>query len=287
VETIVRNLAVAILLLSSSQAIAQDQPARRVAVVNAVKFTPIRSGRNLPEHERFDTTFELTLREAGWTVVQTQSTCPVLNAECLASIGEVTGTGYVVRITGEGNVQYGYNLNLEASSTTTAHTENVAAYCDTCTPARIAEIAGRFAIERLNIVLKDEQPAQTARKHSERPTIPAPTQPTEPDRNLVAPPTVSPASHISWIPWTLLGVGTATMIYGGWALYEDGRSKGTARLNTGEGRYERYSSQSLGIATLTAGGALAIAATVWLLIPSRRSTALAVSPDGVLLSGRF
>jgi hypothetical protein len=248
-----------LLLLTTSQASAQEDAnvSRKVAVLDAVKFNATRSSRNLREKERFDTGFERTLGSAGWTAVPVPGETCSSGPDCLPAVSQHVGVGYVLRITGEGNAQYGYRLNIELFSAVTKQTQKGAAFCDICNADRVAEIAGRFAIEQLTAVTKEERP-------KEQPLpLPAPAPETTP--NLVSPPQVSEPSRISWIPWTMIGAGALAMGYGAWALYENGHSAGSPHLAGARVQHDHYSSITLGIATMAAGGVLATLGTFWVL----------------------
>jgi len=279
---------VLLLATTTAKAFAQeeDNPSRKVAVLDAVKFSAARSSRNLRERERFDAAIEHILGNAGWPTVQVRDQTCNAGADCLPSVSQQAGADYVLRPTGEGNAQYGYNLNIEIFSATTTRILKVAAVCDLCNADRIAEMAGRFALEQLATAQSEERTLSKQRRE-QRDLAPPPPAP-ESTPNLVSTPTVAEPQHLSWIPWTMIVTGTAAIAYGAWAAYEDGHPTDAPYHLTARGlERQQRSSKTLGIATIAAGGGLAIAGTLWLLLTPSHSTAVAAGPSYASLTIRF
>jgi hypothetical protein len=270
-----------LILMTTSAAIAQEQ--QQVAVLNLARFTGTKAARNILEKERFESAFARALESAGWSVLQaTDETCSE-GVECLGAVAKRTGVSRVIRITGQGNVQDGYQLNVEAFRPKTARTEK-SIYCETCNPARIAELAAESAQQQLAAVARETEPTKIG------PSSPvlAPAIPEEPDRSTVTPPPSEEHASYRWVSWTLLAVAVPVTAYGAWAIYKDGeRSNPAAAPISGEPQRERSSSKTLGIACVAAGLGAALLAGVFYIFEPSKSTSVALSPSSVNVAVRF
>ena len=269
--------------LIATQAFAQAPtptfPPRKIAVVTAVKFITAGLPKSIHERERFLATFTRRLNEKGWTTVEATTNCTSA-ADCLPEVGQQAHTSYVLRIAGEGNLEYGYNLQLELYSSSTARVQKALAYCDLCNADKVAGIAAPFALDLLATTTKEEQALQQpANQHTAHATLP--THNSQPPRDIVSKP-VAPALHQTraWIPWSMLGVGALGMVYGAYALHKNGECSETSRQPVFA--CDRISSRTLGVAALASGGILFIGGGIWKL-----ASALSVSPDHVALNVRF
>lgn len=270
-----------LILMTTSAATAQEQ--QQVAVLDLVRFTGTKAARNILEKERFESAFARALESAGWSVMQaTDETCGD-GIECLAGVAKRTGVNRVIRITGQGNVQDGYQLNVEAFRPKTTRTEK-SIYCETCNPARIAELAAESAQQQLAAVAREPEPSKVG---TTSPVL-APATPEEPDRSAVTPPPSEEHASYRWVSWTLLALAVPVTAYGAWAIYKDGdRSNPAAAPISGEPQRERASSKALGIACVASGLGAALVAGVFYIIEPSKSTSVALSPSSVNFAVRF
>lgn len=276
-------LALATTALASAvpaQTIAPNRPPRLVALVDAVKYTT-GIARNLHEREVFLASFERSLAESGWTTIQATGT-PVCSAstDCLPNVGKLASTKHVLRLTGEGNAKYGYNMEVELYSGATAQTQKVGAYCDICNAERMGATVARFALQLLATAANQDE----APKHQHTGPAPAaaPLAPkVQPARDIVSTPNIPHLhNHISWIPWSMIGVGALGIAYGGYALHENGECSQTSRQPVFT--CDRISSRTLGLAALASGGVLFIGGGIWKLIST-----LSFSSNHIALNVRF
>jgi hypothetical protein len=278
-------LALAAVWSASSEALAQ--PLKTVALIDAVKFPPRAATQ---AHERLRATMEETLSPKSWYLAQTSR--PIVDCggtpECMAKIAEDTGTQYVLRISGQKVRDFGYDITLDLFTTTTGYSRSSHAACDFCDPANMSKIASDTAVEMLTSVLKEEaSQREKARRVVPTPVAaPAPTAP--PTADLVTPPQppVEP-HHVSWVPWSMIGVGAVAAVYGGWALSQNNDLTSDKGLSSSQATRSRYSSKTLGAVTAGAGGALAIVGLVLLWVEPTQATRVSISPTGIDVALRF
>lgn len=103
-------------------------------------------------------------------------------------------------------------------------------------------------------------------------------------RQAPIPPAPSP---LRWIPWTLVGIGLATVGYGVVALAEDGKQTGVYHETSGYIARERYDSKTIGIVCATTGGLLAMGGGFWLYKTYSSSASVAVLPSHIALNVGF
>ncbi len=277
------RLALALLIFTTTSSVSAEEQ-RQVAVLDLVHFNGTRAARNLLEKERFESAFARSLESAGWLVVQATDESCGEGVDCLAAIAKRLGVARVIRITGQGNAQLGYQLNVEAFRPKLARTEKGTLYCDTCNQTRAAELAADDAQKQLAAVARA---AGGAEDTPAPPVLAAPEPLPEPDRSIITPPATEQHASSRWIPWTLIGAGAAAMAVGGWALYENNKAAGDVSVRDGQKGRPNYSSATIGTACLIAGGAAVISGTIWLLATPSSQTGIAASPNHVALHVRF
>lgn len=276
------RLALSLLILMTTFA-ASAQEHQQVAVLNLTNFNGAKSSRNLLEKEHFDSAFARSLENAGWSVVQTTADACGTGVDCLAAVAKRTGASRVLRITGQGNVQDGYQLNVEAFRPKTTRTEK-SIYCETCNPARIAELAAESAQQQLAAVAREVESPTVG--PSSPVVVPPPAE--GPDPTTGTPPEIEQHASYRWLTWTLLAVAVPFTAYGAWALYKNGEtSNPSAAPIAGEPYRERLSSRTLGIVCLASGLGAALFAGVFYILEPTRSTSVALSPSSVDLTVRF
>jgi hypothetical protein len=272
--------------LVSREALAQ--PLRTVATIDAVKFPPKAATQ---AHQRLRATLEETLAPKSWYLAQTSR--PIADCggspECMAKTAEETNTLYVLRISGQKIRDFGYDITLDLFTTATGYSRSSHATCDFCDPASMSKIVSDTAVEMLTSVLKEEASLREKAKREVPTPAVAPAPSTPPPAALVAPlPPPTEPHHISWIPWSMIGVGALTMVYGGWCLYKDGSSTGSFYPSSASAYgHNAYASKSLGLGTLIGGGVVALAGGIWLFVTPSRTLAVSASPNHVALSLRF
>ena len=271
-----------LLLTAASSVFAEEQ--RQVAVLDLVHFNGTRPARNLLEKERFESAFARSLEVAGWSVLQATDEGCNEGVDCLAAVAKRLGVSRVVRMTGQGNAQLGYQLNIEAFRPNLARTEKGTLYCDTCNQTRAAELAAEDAQKQLAAVARA---AGSAEDTPAPPVLAAPEPLPEADRSIVTPPASDQHASYRWVPWTLIGTGAAALAVGGWALYENGKTAGDVSVRDGQKGRSSYSSAAIGTACLIAGGVAVISGTIWLLATPSSQTGIAASPNHVALHVRF
>jgi hypothetical protein len=258
-----------------------------VAFIDAVKFPP----KAKQAHEHLRAAMEEALARKNWFLVQTDR--PIEDCgdspECLASVAKSTATQYVLRISGQKTRDVGYDVTLDVFTTAAGYSRSSHATCDMCDPASMSEIASGSAVELLTSVLKEEANLrEKAKRATVRPPIAAQVPSPPPPAALVMPPPVpvaEPASR-SWIPWTLIGVGAVAVVYGGWAIHEDGQTGSCSPTAPGLA-CDRTSSNTRGIVSLVGGGLMAAAGVIWILATPTHTTTLTASPNHVALNVRF
>lgn len=271
--------------LFSSQAVAQ--PLRTVAVVDVVKFP----AKATQAHARLRAAVEESLPSKNWFLAETSR--PIadcgMTPEGLAKVARDTSAQYVLRIFGQKNHEYGYEITLHVYSTVLAGVRSSLATCDICDPGRMAEVAGKAAGELLAGVVKEETSFKEKSKQqvvaAAPPPVAAPLPP--PTAVLVTPPPVPAARKLDWVPWTLIGVGAVALGYGAYAIYEDGKTTGTNTVTSTGATRERYASQTLGIVGVTGGGLLALAGAIWIITTPSQAATVSLSPNHVALNVRF
>jgi hypothetical protein len=280
----------AVVSLLAREAVAQQAPGSSVALVDAFKFP---GKATQAHHTRLRAGIEEALAREGWSVASatTIADCGTTN-ECLAGVAGEHGVGYVLRISGQRSreSEYGYDVSLDLYSVVTRHVRGGNWSCDICDSKRISEIAGKAAVDLLARTAKEEGEIKEAAKRAALAPVSAPIATATPRRaDLVTPPrSTAEPSHISWIPWTMIGVGALGMVYGGWALYENGKSSGSYYPpSSSTYAHDVYSSNARGLGSLIGGGALAAVGLIWLALTPSHSAAVSASPNHVALDLRF
>jgi hypothetical protein len=245
---------------------APAQPLRTVAIIDAVKFPPKAATQ---AHDRLRATMEETLSPKSWYLAQTGR--PIADCggtpECMAKVAEETGTQYVLRISGQKVRDFGYDVTLDLFTTATGYSRSSHAACDFCDPANMSKIASDTAVEMLTSVLKEEASLREKAKRAVPASAAAPVPSAPPSAALVTPPTpTAEVQHVSWVPWSMIGVGAAAVVYGGWALLKNNDPTGDKSLSSSQAMQSRYSSKTLGAVTAGAGSALAIVGLVLLWV---------------------
>lgn len=281
---LILSLVLAAVSLLAREAVAQQTP-RSVVLIDAFKF-PAKSTQ--AHHSRLRAGMEDALTRDGWTVAQAPAVADCgATPECLANIARESGAGYLVRISGERSQssEYGYEASLDLYSVAGGDVRSRNLSCDICDSKRVSEIAGKAAVDLLAKAVKED--AEVAARSTRLAPPPVAAVPPSSGGELVTPPNATaPPSHVSWVPWTLIGVGAAGIVYGGWALYKNGDSSGSPYLGAVPG-HDTYSSKALGIGTLVGGGALAVVGVTWLIVNRFGSAAVSASPNHVALDLRF
>ena len=279
----------AVLRLFSSEANAQ--PFRGVVLVDVVKFPPKASAQ---AHLRLRAAMEEALTPKNWFLAPTNQ--PIADcgdtSECMGKIATDTRTQYVLRVSGQKTRALGYDITLNLFTTTTGYTRSSHAACDFCDPATMSKIASDTAVEMLTSVLKEETSKEEAsqREKAIRATAPVPqiavqTPAPAPQPAIQVPPPEPQTPSRLWIPWTLVGVGAAGLIYGGMAMVESGKSSGSfySGSSTTYG-HDTYSSKTRGISALAVGGALFATGAIWI---GSSLVSASASPNHVAISLRF
>jgi len=265
-----------------AQSSAPSLPPQKVAVVTAVKFITAGLPKNIHERDRFLATFSGKLNEKGWATIEAtlNANCAISGSgdECFSEVGREAHTSYVLKIGGEGNLEYGYNLQLELYSATTARTQKALAYCDLCNADKAAGIAAAFALNLLATATKEEQALPEFQHIAPDPLSTAKPQP---QRDIVSEP-VGPELHPNRdrLPWSIMGVGAVGVAYGAYALYKDGECSKISRGSVFT--CDRISSRTLGIAAITGGGLLFLGGGIW-----KVTSSLSVSSNHIALNVRF
>ena len=183
--------------------------------------------------------------------------------------------GYVLRLSGQRRQEFGYYMSLDLYSLATGHLRGAVFSCDMCGSEGVSEGAGRAASDLLAKTAKEE--AETQGKGQGRR---AGRGGGGPRLGLPAPPPAPPQepSRASWIPWPMMGIGALAAAYGGWALYQNGRSSGASFPGSAASYgHETYSAKGLGIRALVAGGALLVTGVIWVALTPSGSAALSGS----------
>jgi hypothetical protein len=263
---------------------------RTVAFVDAVKFP----AKATQAHDGFRAALEEALSPKSWFLVQTRRPIPDCGAEpdCMAKVASESSTNYVLRITGQKSQEYGYEINLDAYSKSSALSRSSSASCDICDSTRLAELASKSALELLGNLVKDEAAMREKAKHvaaaaAAVPPVAAPAPSPPPGTEIVTPPNVvEPATH-GWIPWALIGTGAVAVGYGAWALAKNGDSAGSWSLASGEVGRDYYGPKTVGLISLLGGGALAATGLIWVLTSPTHTTTVLASPQHVAINVRF
>jgi hypothetical protein len=274
-------LGLAMALLPARQAMAQRRTTS-VAIVDACSF----SDKAVEAHARLRAMVEDALERQGWPVAQGPEIADCgTKSECLAKIARDNGVGYVLRLSGQRRQEFGYYMSLDLYSLATGHLRGAVFSCDMCGSEGVSEGAGRAAADLLAKTAKEEAetrekakgatPAAEVAALASGSQLPAPAPPQEPSR-------------ASWIPWPMMGIGVLAAAYGGWALYQNGRSSGAPFPGSAASYgHDTYSAKGLGIGALVAGGALLVTGVIWVALTPSGSTTLAAAPDRVALNWRF
>jgi hypothetical protein len=264
---------------------AKAQPAAgSVVLIDAFKF----SAKATQAHARLRAGVEEALARDGWTVLQGSAIADCgATTECLATVARAGGVGYVLRIAGQRSQEYGYEVTLDLYSSVTKHVRGQTSSCGMCDSKAVAEIAGKAAIDLLAKTVQEEAESRQAARPLAPPVAPPPTEPSPPA--LVTPPApAAEPSRVAWLPWTMIGVGAVGMAYGGWALAKNGDSSGSPRLGSQTlPGHDTYSSQTIGVGGLAAGGALLVAGVLWIAVTPSRSVTVSASPNRVAFKWRF
>lgn len=281
------QLGLAIGLVSSREATAQETTGS-VALIDAFKFSP----KATQAHSHMRTAIEEALARDGWTVVQgpASSDCGTTN-ECLAKVARESGVGYVLRVAGQRRREsdYGYDVSVDLYSPVTRQVREGNWSCGLCDSKGVGELAGKNAIDMLAKTAKEEAEIKQAASGIAPPRAAAPT-PIEPAPPALVTPPKSPEepSRISWIPWTMIGVGVVGMAYGGWALSKNGDTKGSSYPPSPSSyAHDTYSSKTLGITSMVGGGVFVVLGTIWAITTRSQTTAVSASPNHVALTVRF
>ena len=265
----------------SGQAHAQASLPRIVTIIDTVTL-PTKVPR---AHERMRAKLESALAVKGLTLAQAilPAACG-RTADCLSKVAKLAGSSHVLRLSGEGNSESGYNVTLELFSTPENQIRTNAAYCDLCNVDSLAEIVKRMGMEMLNSAEEAASKARQSRLSAQ--PVPLPTPPrTSP--NLVSSPVPSRSESISWLPWTVAGTGAAVALYGAWVLHKEGAGSGSCSLSHDPTTCDHYSARGLGLGTAIGGGVVFLAGTLWGIISLNRSTSVSASPNHVAVNVRF
>jgi hypothetical protein len=261
------------------------QALRTAAFIDVVKF----SAKATQAHDRFRAALEEALSPKNWFLVQTGRPIPDCGAapDCMAKVAGDFSTNYVLRIAGQKSQEYGYEISLDAYSKSAGLSRSSFASCDICDSERLAELAGKSAVELLAGLLKDEAMLrEKAKQVTPTPVaVPAPNPP--PRAEIVTPPKVVELATHAWIPWALIGTGAVAVGYGAWALAKNGDSAGSWSLASGEVGRDYYGPKIVGVVSLLGGGALAATGLIWVLTSSTQTTTVLASPQHVAINVRF
>jgi hypothetical protein len=258
-------LGLAIALVPAREVRAQSATGS-VALIDAFKFSP----KATQAHARMRVAIEEALARDGLTVVQGPAGVDCgSTTECLAGVARESGVGYVLRVTGQRRreSEYGYDISVDLYSPVTRQVRGGNWSCGLCDSKGVGELAGKNAIDLLAKTAKEEAEIKQAASG-------------------IAPPRAAAPAPIEPAPPALVAV--VGMAYGGWALAKDGSSSGSPHLGAQAlAGHDAYSSKTLGIGTLVAGGVLAAVGVIWIALPPSRSAALSASPNHVAFSLRF
>jgi hypothetical protein len=263
----------------------------KVALLDAITFTVAGIPKTVHERDRFFARFRQTLDGKGWATLapRPQDWCAGV-ADCLASVAGLGESDYALRLSGEGNLKYGYTINLELYSAATSQTQRTTAFCDICNTDRMAEIAADFAAKLLTAAASDAQAARARAKVPLALAAAPPAVAAKPPKAVVTatPTPPAPPSGIRWIPWTMTAVGVAGVAFGTRALIKDGDATGSPYSSSPSSyAHDAYSSKGIGLASVIGGGVLAAAGIVWIVATPSKSTTIAASPSRVAVSVRF
>lgn len=277
-----------VLSLLASTAFAEAPPGarRKVAIVDGIRFKTEGLRTTVPEATHFFKVLTEKLTEGGWSPIPPVSQVLCLaSRDCLEYIARETGADYVLRITGDGNLMEGYSLHVEVYSPRTRHSQRTNNVCDVCLTNDIAHSTATLSLGLIAEAVKDD--ADTERERDQQSQV-AHSAEGQPDRAMIAAASVPEPRHISWIPWSMVGVGVVGLGLGGWWLYQDGRSKELRPTSASPViSNDYYSSRSLGIASLFGGGIALAAGGLWLALTPSSTARVTASPGHVAFSLRY
>lgn len=258
---------------------------RKVVIIDGINFKTEGLRTTVREADHFYDVVVQRLKDKGWSPMTppiAQALCGGAGAggDCLAYVVRESGAAYVLRLTGEGNLREGYSLHLEVYSSKTKHSQKSSHVCDVCLTDDIARSAAEVSLGLLADAVKDD--ADTKREIEQQAASANATE----TRALKTAPPVSEPRHLSWIPWSMVGVGVIGVALGAWWLHEDGQSKGFQATSPVISN-DYYSSQSVGITSLVGGLALLAGGAVWLALTPSSTVSVSASPSHVALGLRY
>jgi hypothetical protein len=263
----------------------------QIVIVDGINFTTTGLPKSVQERERFFVVLAQKLRDKGWTVPAPISEALCATArDCLGFIVQESHAPYVLRLTGEGNLKVGYTIHLQLYSAATKHSQRTNTFCEICVTDGIATSTADLALGLLADAARDD--AVTA-KDSQKPDSPGLPPSTVGKGELVSPPASSEPRRLSWLPWSMIGVGAVGLGVGAWILHEDGKSSGSARVdaNAEPGMplvlRDHHTSKTMGVITLVAAGAVAAGGILWLALTPSGTATVALSPNQVALTVRY
>jgi hypothetical protein len=263
--------------LPSATVFAQS-PARKVAIIDGVRFKAD-SSTTVREADHFYKVVTQKLTAKGWAPSPpvSESMCQRASAgsDCLGYVTREAAADYVLRVTGDGNLMEGYSLRVEVYSPRTRHTQKTTNVCDVCVTDGIAQSTATISLDLLTDAVKDD--AETARERRSA------------SRDLVSGrSSVSEPTNLSWIPWSMVGVGAIGIGLGTWWLSKNGNSKDFHPASASPVvSNDYYSSKSLGLASVLGGAAMAAGGILWIALSPSSSASVIASPNHVAFNLRY
>ena len=251
--------------------------ARKVAIIDAVTFKA-EPGTTVREADHFYKVVAQKLTAKGWSPSPpvSESICrrPDAEGDCLGYVARETAADHVLRVSGHGDLMEGYTLRVEVYSPRTRHTQKATNTCDVCVTDGIAQSTASISLDLLEAAVKDDAEAAQERLSA--------------GRDLVSGPSVSEPTNLSWIPWSMVGVGAIGIGLGSWWLYRNGSSKNFHPASSSpvfDNDY--YSSKSRGLVGVIGGAAVAAGGILWIALSPSSSASVIASPSHVSLNLRY
>jgi hypothetical protein len=263
--------------LPSATGVAQSS-ARKVAIIDGVTFKA-EPGDTVREADHFYKVVTQKLTAKGWAPIPpvSESVCRhavAAGGDCLGYVAHEAEADYVLRVTGDGNLMEGYSLRVEVYSPRTLHTQKTTNLCDVCVTDGIAQSTATISLDLLADAVKDDADTERERRLA--------------GRDLVSGPSVSEPTNLSWIPWSMVGVGSIGIGIGTWWLSKNGSSKDLHPASASPVlSNDYYSSKSLGLASVLGGAAMAAGGILWIALSPSSSASVIASPNHVAFNLRY
>ncbi len=232
-------------------------------------------------------TVEAALKERGATVVPRARIAGGLasctGGDCAIRIGAVTGATHVL-VVDSSYLDDGYKMRLQVlDGRTGRELYSDGQVCEVCTHEDLTKaLRERTAILWSRIQAEEVLTPPAPVTSPIAAPVPSPVSVARVEPSVIA----EPATR-SWIPWTMIGVGAPTAVYGILAIKKSGKTDGGPSPGAPSFTQNSYASGGLGWGCLVAGGLVAIGGAIWVFATPTHSTTVSVSPSHVALGMRF